>query len=688
MADHVSDIFEKGMIDTTEHMIPFLHMLMDGISDYIFLMEVVAPNRFKYVLVNQSAKTRHPIENAEWEGRFIEDLLESDKAKPLIDRYQNVFDQNRPLTYEDEMDLDGKVFRGHTSLTPLKNQSGDVTYILGITRDISDVVEKERVLNRINAVYRSLMENTADAILVIDTNQKVVEVNSALEQLYGFSKQELSEDVYPFIPIEKQEEAQSLIDQALDNEGVSGFQTVRERKDGTRIDVSMTVSPIHNEMGETIGISSIVRDITHIKENERKLSASRSRYHSLFKHNPHPILTLNLDGTVQNANPASLKMMNKSDDELSGVSLSELLPDEQAKWVEEYCQHKGLEEDVWFQTSLRVNQEERIANVFLVPIINQDERVGMYAILDDITGKERATEALRQSEAKFRLIADHSNDLICVFSPYGELYYASPSLTKFFGFNPAELPKEQITQMIQFDDLKRVSSAFKQCFKDGQAFTVTLEMTGKAGKAVWFECRGTPVLSDEGTVNRIVVVARDISEQKKYEDQLKRIAFYDYLTGLPNRRLFEDRLERAIVQAARNDQSFALLYLDGDSFKRINDEYGHDMGDDFLRLVGNRMKECLRERDSIGRIGGDEFAILLNDIQDTDHVRQISQRILDQLRLPYQLNGVKVVSSFSIGVSMYPVDGEALDDLFRTADQALYYGKREGKDQIWMYEDL
>lgn len=686
--DRVQEFFNNRMVDSSEYMVSLVHMLMDGISDYIFLMEVVGSKRFKYALVNQSAKTRHPMADAQWEGQYIEDLLPEDKAQPLIERYQQVYEEQAPLTYEDEMDLDDTLFCGHTSLTPLKNQTGVVKYILGITRDITETVKKERDLNRINAVYRSLMENTADAILIIDQNRRIIEFNSAVETLYGFTEEDFSDHSFPFVPADKKQEADQLITEGLRNKRVAGFQTVRQHKDGTSIDVSITVSPIQNVEGDTIGVSSIIRDITDVKEDERKLTASRLRYQSLFRHNPHPILTLDLDGTVQKANPSSLKMMNTTDQELLGTSLLEWLPEEKAKWVERHCLNTEISEDICFQTDFRVGEVQRIAKVYLVPILNQTERVGLYAILDDITDREQAVEALRQSEAKFRLIADHSNDLISVFSPFGQLIYASPSIVNFLGFDPTELHGGELTTVLTEEDVAEVEKAFKQCHVDGKSFTITLKMRGESREAVWFECRGTPVLSDEGQVIRIVIVTRDISEQKKYEAKLKQIAFYDYLTGLPNRRLFEDRLNQAMLEADRRQQQFALLYLDGDGFKRINDQYGHDMGDDFLKLVGDRMNRCLRDSDSIGRIGGDEFAILLKDVQSAEHVRNIANRILNQLRKPYDLNGLDIYSSFSIGASFYPNNGSTQDDLFRTADQALYHGKRIGKGQVWLYDDL
>lgn len=684
--DPVKERMDQGIIAGIADSIPhenLLHMLMDGISDYIFFMEVVGPRRFKYMYMNNSAHDHSPIKGAEWKGKYIEDLLELDQAEGLIDAYQSVVEKKEPLTFEDEIIINGTLFRGHSVLTPMLGDEGQVTYIVSMTRNITELIEKERDLSRINAIYRSLMQNTTDAILIVDREGVVLEANHSMEKLYGYTIEELQSSPFPFVPDKCKGEPERLMNQALEG-AISGYETVRVRKDGQLLDVSISASSIQNEEGETIGISSIVRDITEEKSAKRKLEASRSRYRSLFRHNPQAILTLTFQGTIKKANRASVRLLQKSDDDLKHTSILGWVTKEKKAWVRQQLLESFFHKDTGFQTYFHVGGEERILYVSLVPVIREGEKEGIYAILEDRTEQVKAHEALRQSEEKFRLIADHSNDLISVFSPMGELLYASPSHEQFLGHDPLEMSQNELMQQVEFNVLQQLEASFKS----EKEFTVSLQLKSRSGEPVWFECRGTPVVSEQGDVSHFVLVARDISEQKNYEEKLERFAFYDYLTHLPNRRLFEDRVEQAILQSERSAKSFALLYLDGDGFKCINDQFGHEVGDEFLRSVGKRMKESIRSGDSIGRIGGDEFAILLENIDDRNLIREVTQRTLVQLREPYRVKGEEIHSSFSIGVACYPEDGRSLDDLFRSADQALYRGKREGKNQVRLYEDL
>lgn len=166
--DRLKKWMDQGIISGLAKGIPhenLLHMLMDGISDYIFFMEVVGPSRFKYMYMNHSAKNHSPIKGAEWQDKYIEDLLGDDQAEELIAAYESVVQKKEPWTYEDEIIINGEVFRGHSVLTPMFDDNGQVTYIVSITRKITEVIEKERDLRRINAMYRSLMKDTTDAVL-------------------------------------------------------------------------------------------------------------------------------------------------------------------------------------------------------------------------------------------------------------------------------------------------------------------------------------------------------------------------------------------------------------------------------------------------------------------------------------------------------------------------------------------
>nr|WP_255539542.1 diguanylate cyclase [Polynucleobacter sp. JS-Safj-400b-B2] len=170
--------------------------------------------------------------------------------------------------------------------------------------------------------------------------------------------------------------------------------------------------------------------------------------------------------------------------------------------------------------------------------------------------------------------------------------------------------------------------------------------------------------------------------------QVQHLASHDPLTGLPNRSLLTDRLQRAIVKARRNKSLFAILYIDIDHFKSINDQYGHSAGDEVLKAASNRMMVCIRDSDSLGRLGGDEFVVLLEDLQTPEDALRIAKKMQSAIALGISSNSQLIATTISIGISIFPNDADSEEDLFRHADTAMYRSKTSGKNTIHFYSDI
>ena len=206
-----------------------------------------------------------------------------------------------------------------------------------------------------------------------------------------------------------------------------------------------------------------------------------------------------------------------------------------------------------------------------------------------------------------------------------------------------------------------------------------LRKVRKDGSVLWVDERSNLFFDKDGTPIELHVICRDITLRKQLEEQLRQKAFHDTLTSLPNRALFIDRLDQEVKRVKRHDDYlFAVLFIDLDRFKVINDNFGHLLGDQVLIALSGRLKACLRPTDTIARFGGDEFTILLEDIQDVGDAILVANRVHEALRLPFELSGQEVFTSASIGIALSATGSDNPESLLRNADTAMYRAKRQG----------
>jgi len=202
----------------------------------------------------------------------------------------------------------------------------------------------------------------------------------------------------------------------------------------------------------------------------------------------------------------------------------------------------------------------------------------------------------------------------------------------------------------------------------------------KSGEMVWELASISPIRDEAGKVTHFVSVKEDFTEIKRLQDRMDNLAHHDQLTGLPNRTLFYDRLRHAQALARRREKGLALFYMDLDGFKAVNDQHGHEQGDHLLKAVGQRISECVRESDTVARIGGDEFTVLLPDLQAREVAGELASSIIDALTRPFHLGEVTCAIGVSIGISFYPQDSDDTERLISNADAAMYRVKNSGKN--------
>ncbi|MBV8580484.1 MAG: EAL domain-containing protein [Candidatus Eremiobacteraeota bacterium] len=293
--------------------------------------------------------------------------------------------------------------------------------------------------------------------------------------------------------------------------------------------------------------------------------------------------------------------------------------------------------------------------------------------------RRRAEGALRESEVRFRRLFETAKDGILLLDYATErIADVNPALLEMIGYQRSDLLGERLVDVAPFNDVpdcrtvldelraeKRVrADQWRLATRDG--FTLDVEFIGNVYEA-------------DGGARVMQCNVRDITERIETEARMRYMALHDALTGLPNRALLQDHLSQAITAARRNKQKIAVLMLDLDNFKEVNDSLGHHVGDDLLETTAKRLRKCLRESDIVARLGGDEFVVTLMDVADARHVEVVAHKILKALAQPYDLEGREVQVGTSIGISLYPNDGEDAGALLRAADTAMYDAKGSGR---------
>lgn len=310
-------------------------------------------------------------------------------------------------------------------------------------------------------------------------------------------------------------------------------------------------------------------------------------------------------------------------------------------------------------------------------IIRFNEAVDQ-ALTESLTGYARETE---RSARLFKAILAASPDLTYIFDADGRFIYANEAMTRLYGVSLAEIVGKD------FFDLGNSYAAIlhgylRQVVQSKALFQGEIPCGLHGGSEVLYEFVFVPVLDSAGQVEAIAGTARDITERKAAEENAKRSANYDHLTGLANRGLFRDRLAREVENAKRTGLPIALLFLDLDGFKEINDQMGHEAGDELLKQAALRISSTVRTTDTVARLGGDEFTVILTRLNRLPHLDIVVGGLLEQLAKPFEINEKDVRISASIGITLFPEDASTLDDLIRNADQAMYMAKKAGGNRF------
>jgi diguanylate cyclase (GGDEF)-like protein/PAS domain S-box-containing protein len=321
---------------------------------------------------------------------------------------------------------------------------------------------------------------------------------------------------------------------------------------------------------------------------------------------------------------------------------------------------------------------------------DRDEIRGVICSFYDITELRTAQAAVTASEERFRAIAENAVDVVYRFTvgDIPRIDYVNPAIEATLGYTPQEFydDPQLIVRVTHPDDLEMVQSLGADGVEGVQS--LQLRMIRRDGTIIWTDHKVVPLRDDAGIVIAATGIARDVTDLKVKEAYLSHRALHDALTGLPNRVLLLDRLEGSLARIQRHNAYLAVLYLDLDRFKTVNDNLGHEAGDRLLQVVGRKLQETLRPSDSVARLGGDEFAAVLPDLHDPIEAVNVAERLLATIAEPVDVGHGTLVTTVSIGIAGSAEGGISAGELLRRADFAMYKAKDRGRARIETYDEV
>ena len=606
--------------------------------------------------------------------------------------------------------------------------------------DINDRKNAEDALRENEKKYRDLFDNSADIIYTMDLDGNFKDVNKATEDITGYTKNELiGNNFKDYTPETLHARIFNAFNKVFtESKPIKNFSLEVIVKGGDKKYLETCVSPLRKG-AQIIGFQGSSRDITERKQAEERLRESEERFRTVLGNLPGGVIAHDIDGKILYVNDVASQNTGYPKETLLNMSVADIDPgsnirdDETRLW-----QNLNLGESIKIEaTHIRKDGSEYPAEVYLNLIMLNGKPV-ILVIAFDITKRKRSEDEINQRMRQATLVAEIGTILVQNIDLHKLLQLCTESIVKHLD---AAFARIWILNE-QKNILELKASAGMYTHLDGEHSMISmgqykigliaqekkphltndiindprikdLEWAKKEGMVAF---AGHPLIVADKLVGVIAIFSKkplqdaalkalaSISDgialgitRKKAEDQIHFLAYYDSMTGLPNRYLFREIVKKIIESAGRNKQAFALVLIDLDNFSRINDTLGHILGDEFLNIFSSRLLTILRTSDYIARMsdkdepmarmGGDEFIVLLEQVGDVEKARRVSQRILHEMSRSYELDGREVFVTSSIGIVIYPNDGKNVEDLLKNVDTALYHAKRKGKNNFQFYSE-
>jgi len=529
---------------------------------------------------------------------------------------------------------------------------------------------------------KEIIDTMADVLFVCDRDGRIRFANHSASALLGFESEDfIGARIEDFLVV-----TGDAFNATLNRRSVRSAEYVFKSKSSEAIDLTLSIAPVMHQ-GEAAGAVIIGRDMRERKRAEREVKRAVTLLQSTLDSTADGILVVGEEGKILTYNKRFVEMWRLPKDI---VDTGE--DDRALQFVLDQ-----LSDPDDFVRAVRTLYEQPEAESFDLLEFKDGRRFERYSIgrriegvatvriwsFRDVTARFATEAAMRESELRYRLLFEQNAAGVCVTDLTGTIVDCNATFANVVGWKRNELAGHNVAELYE----RRVErDELMSLLRDAQSLNgVEVEMQRTDGAHVWVLQNLALVGTGENAMVHITVV--DISDRKRAEEQIEFHAYHDVLTHLPNRRLFTDRLALSITRARRSGKPLAVMFIDLDHFKTINDTLGHTAGDELLLEMSQRLTHCVREDDTVARLGGDEFTMILSELRQAEDAIHVAQKILDAVQQPMTVAGMTIELSASIGIALYPEDGFDVETLLRNADSAMYRAKESGRNNYQLCTD-
>lgn len=654
----------------------------------VFYLEKVEHD-YKIIYSNTKA---NKIFSEHIEGKFITDILPKSRNELLINHCNDAIQLKQEVECKEILFDNANV---ESKITLFPTFLKDKVYVLCIIKE----VEIERELEEKNLFLGSIFGNTFLAALVVSKNGELLKINNQFLKKFDLELDDIKGKNLFKIPLVQQKyinELKQVFQNVINGNSITLKQLTLIDKNREVRNFITSFNPIMLTSKDKVDAVLIVLDeITQMQKQEKALKFTKQ-----YLHNYKKALNSAAEVTITDANGYILDV-NDRFVEQSGYTKEELIGKKHSILNSRYHSDEFFR-NLW--TTIKKGKVWRgeIRNLTkygtyfwndctIFPLVDEEGEIRQFLSINfNITEKKRMIAELHNIEHMFKLITENSNDLIVLMNQDGIITYVSSAYERKLGYSKDELIGQFYTKLLSIES-KQIWNDELSLLDHTENRKIELIHKAKNESEFWTECNYTVVkdyVQNKGA--QIIMIAREISERKELENKLLFLAYHDALTQLPNRRYIANEFPAIIENAKKRNESVAVLYVDGDNFKKINDEHGHNVGDEFIYQFGKALSKSVRSHDVVARIGGDEFIIILtglarNEEKREEQLKQIIIRLKENLNIGWKIGENEFSPTASIGVAFFPEHGNTLMELLENSDRALYDIKFSSKNDYKIY---